>query len=65
VKSEVALEVMRLLDEAGIEIPFPQRDLRLRAVDANAAATLLSPNGDALTASHDRELPASFAQDEK
>jgi small-conductance mechanosensitive channel len=45
VKSEVALEVMRLLDLAGIEIPFPQRDLRLRAVDANAAMTLLSPNG--------------------
>ena len=45
VKSDVALEVMRLLDEAGIEIPFPQRDLRLRAVDASAAATLLSPNG--------------------
>ncbi len=65
VKSEVALEVMRLLDEAGIEIPFPQRDLRLRAGDANAAATLLAPNGDALTASNDRELPASFAQDEK
>lgn len=40
VKSEVALEVMRLLDEADIEIPFPQRDLRLRAVDAEAAAAL-------------------------
>ena len=47
VKSEVALEVMRLLDDAGIEIPFPQRDLRLRSVDASAAATLLSPNGSA------------------
>ena len=45
VKSEVALEAMSLLDKAGIEIPFPQRDLRLRAVDASAAATLLSPNG--------------------
>lgn len=44
VKSEVALEVMRLLDEADIEIPFPQRDLRLRAVDAEAAAAL-SGNG--------------------
>jgi small-conductance mechanosensitive channel len=40
VKSEVALEVRRLLDEAGIEIPFPQRDLRLRSVDAEAAAAL-------------------------
>jgi small-conductance mechanosensitive channel len=40
VSSEVALEIMRLLDEAGIEIPFPQRDLRLRAVDAEAAAAL-------------------------
>ncbi len=64
VKSEVALEVMRLLDEAGIEIPFPQRDLRLRAVDAGAAATLLTPNGNALTAGNDRELPASLVQDE-
>lgn len=45
VKSEVALAVMQLLDDAGIEIPFPQRDLRLRSVDATAAATLLSPNG--------------------
>jgi small-conductance mechanosensitive channel len=56
VKSEVALEVMRLLDEAGIEIPFPQRDLRLRAVDADAAATLLSPNGD-LAASNGSNAP--------
>ncbi len=40
VKSEVALEVMRLLDEAGIEIPFPQRDLRLRSVDVQAAEAL-------------------------
>ncbi len=39
-KSEVGLEVMRLFNEAGIEIPFPQRDLRLRAVDAEAATVL-------------------------
>ncbi len=45
VKSDVALSVMALLDEAGIEIPFPQRDLRLRSVNPDAAATLLSPNG--------------------
>jgi len=40
VNSEVALEVMHLLSEAGVEIPFPQRDLRLRSVDAEAAAAL-------------------------
>jgi len=45
VKSEVALAAMELLDEAGIEIPFPQRDLRLRAVAPDAAAALQSPNG--------------------
>ncbi len=44
VKSEVALCVMDLLDQAGIEIPYPQRDLRLRAVDP-AAAALLAQNG--------------------
>lgn len=44
VKSEVALVAMDLLDQAGIEIPFPQRDLRLRAVDP-AAAALLASNG--------------------
>jgi len=36
---------MELLDQAGIEIPFPQRDLRLRAVDAGAAATLWAKDG--------------------
>ena len=45
VKSEVALEVMRLLAEAGIEIPFPQRDLRVRSVDPEAAASLLLRGG--------------------
>ena len=40
VKSEVALEVMRLLSEAGIEIPFPQRDLHLRADNSTASGTL-------------------------
>jgi small-conductance mechanosensitive channel len=44
VKSDVALTAMDLLDKAGIEIPYPQRDLRLRSVDPSAAA-LLAPNG--------------------
>ncbi len=38
VKSEVALAAMDLLNQQGIEIPFPQRDLRLRAVDPGVAA---------------------------
>jgi len=41
VKSEVALEVMRLLADAGVEIPFPQRDLRVRSLSPEAAASLL------------------------
>jgi potassium efflux system protein len=45
VKSEVALSAMELLDHAGIEIPFPQRDLRLRAMDAGVAATLWAKDG--------------------
>ena len=42
ITSEVALAAMQLLDDAGIEIPFPQRDLRLRAIDPSAAAMLPS-----------------------
>ena len=40
IKSEVALAAWELLTEAGVEIPFPQRDLRLRSVDPEAAALL-------------------------
>jgi potassium efflux system protein len=40
ITSEVALKAMRLLDAAGIEIPFPQRDLRIRSVEPSAAGLL-------------------------
>jgi potassium-dependent mechanosensitive channel len=40
VRSTVLTEVERRLAEAGIEIPFPQRDLHLRSVDADALARL-------------------------
>jgi potassium-dependent mechanosensitive channel len=40
ITSEVAQCVMQLLDDAGIEIPFPQRDLHLRSVDPGAAGLL-------------------------
>jgi small-conductance mechanosensitive channel len=40
ISSEVALAIMQSLNEAGIEIPFPQRDLHLRSVDPNVAEAL-------------------------
>ena len=33
-QSDLALRIARVLAEAGIEIPFPQRDLHLRSADA-------------------------------
>jgi potassium-dependent mechanosensitive channel len=41
VRSAVLSDVERRLGEAGIEIPFPQRDLHVRSVDAAAADRLL------------------------
>jgi small-conductance mechanosensitive channel len=41
ISSEVALDVMKALNDAGIEVPFPQRDVRLRAVEPGAAGALL------------------------
>ena len=40
ITSEVALKAMRLLNDAGIEIPFPQRDLHVRSIDPTAAGLL-------------------------
>jgi len=42
IKSEVGLVAMKLLKDAGIEIPFPQRDLNVRNIDPAAAALLAS-----------------------
>jgi potassium-dependent mechanosensitive channel len=38
VRSAVLAEVERRLGEAGIEVPFPQRDLHVRSVDADVLA---------------------------
>ncbi len=40
IKSELTLAVHDVLTEAGIEIPFPQRDLRLRETDAELIKSL-------------------------
>ena len=42
-KSDVTVAVCRALTEAGIEIPFPQRDLHLRTVDASIQNQSLPP----------------------
>ena len=42
VRSDIAMAVMKCLDDAGIEIPFPQRDLHLRSVPEGASATELA-----------------------
>jgi potassium-dependent mechanosensitive channel len=36
-QSDVTVAVAKALKEAGIEIPFPQRDLRLRSIEASVA----------------------------
>ena len=38
--SDLTVSINRKLKEAGIEIPFPQRDLHLRSADVEAARTL-------------------------
>ena len=39
-RSQISLDIHRALRAAGIEIPFPQRDLHLRSVDPGAGRTL-------------------------
>jgi small-conductance mechanosensitive channel len=39
-KSDLTVKVNRAIVDAGIEIPFPQRDLHLRSVDAVAGESL-------------------------
>jgi small-conductance mechanosensitive channel len=47
VRSELAVATQRALAEAGISVPFPQRDLHLRSVSESAAAGLGGDDGDA------------------
>jgi potassium efflux system protein len=59
-KSDIAVAVQEALAEAGIGVPFPQRDLHLVSVSPKAAAeldreTTLSPRGGAVSDSHGKE----------
>jgi potassium efflux system protein len=49
VSSSVAIAVNDALREAGVEIPFPQRDLHLRSVDEGAAMALAKKNSSGHT----------------
>jgi potassium efflux system protein len=47
VKTDLNLGINDALAEAGIEIPFPQRDLHIRSVDSSIGAPILSkPDGE-------------------
>jgi small-conductance mechanosensitive channel len=41
-KSDVAIAVSAALERAGIEVPFPQTDLRLRSLEPAVRAALLA-----------------------
>ena len=61
VRSEIAMVVMKWLENAGIEIPFPQRDLHLRTLPDGTSATdlpesLLQNGKEELPAAHQRKL---------
>ena len=56
ITSEVALAAMQMFEDAGIEIPFPQRDLHVRSVDRAAAELLLAGESRVLTPPDEREF---------
>lgn len=55
IQSDVYFAVHDALDAAGIEIPFPQRDLHLRSVDTSISGQTVA---EALSDRDDDELPA-------
>jgi small-conductance mechanosensitive channel len=55
VASEVAVAVNDALNEAGIEIPFPRRDLHVRSIDEPAARALAGGAGPGLKRSRTGE----------
>ncbi len=72
-KSDVTVAVCRALTEAGIEIPFPQRDLHLRTVDPSIREPVASRRARAYNAAcgsatrrwppgADRRLPTRYYQ---
>ena len=57
-KSDVAVAVSEALEQAGIEIPYPQRDLRLRSLEPAVRAALIPENeGRTVLESHSQRSP--------
>jgi small-conductance mechanosensitive channel len=56
-QSDVTVAVAKALDEAGIEIPFPQRDLHIRSIAAPAGETAVS-SGVRLPTSSQTTVPS-------
>jgi small-conductance mechanosensitive channel len=46
VRSQVMIDLWRLLKEDGIEIPYPQRDLHLKSLPVDGVSELAPPNGE-------------------
>jgi small-conductance mechanosensitive channel len=56
-QSDVTVAVVKALRDAGIEIPFPQRDLHVRSVSASVVESVVSNGGHAISASpEDRKI---------
>jgi potassium-dependent mechanosensitive channel len=59
-QSEVAIAVVKALQKAGIEIPFPQRDLHVRSLEPSVRATFAgdstSPSSLTYTSTPEREM---------
>jgi len=58
ITSEVALAAMQLLDDAGIEIPFPQRDLHVRSIDPNASGLMAASQPLKIATTDENDLDA-------
>jgi len=52
-QSDVTVAVAKVLGEAGIEIPFPQRDLHVRSVGPSVAESVLRNAVQAPTSSRE------------
>jgi potassium-dependent mechanosensitive channel len=63
VRSELAMKLRNGLDEAGIEVPRPQRDLHLRSLPRDAAQD--RPRGEPVGAASQEDAPVASGQGER